>query len=323
MNARRTLTFTLCSALFASIQLLFPAATQAQDTSASAEQSLPTVREVLDAYLKATGAANLKDWNAIKSMTLKGKMQIPAAGLSGTMVVYKARPDFSKFEIDLPGMGKSLQGFNGKVGWSMDPARGPSLMSGDQLQLTEREADFDADFNAMEYYDEIKVVGTSEFNGNECYELTFKKGDLTETRYYNTKTHFLDGSKGIYPTEMGKIPVTNLIEVYTKFKDFHIPTKIVMKMAGMDQVMTIESVTLNDVNPSAFDLPPAIKALAEKKTMTNTDGSSHTDSDHSSSSSSSSDSSKSSNSSSSNSNDGSRNSSSSSNSSSSGSRRGG
>ena len=42
-----------------------------------------------------------------------------------------------------------MQGYNGKVGWTMDLARGPSLMTGDMLQQTKREADFNADLNAI------------------------------------------------------------------------------------------------------------------------------------------------------------------------------
>jgi hypothetical protein len=139
----------------------------------------------------------------------------------------------------------------------------------------------------MEYYDEIKVVGFTEFNGQKCTEMTFKKGDLTETRFYNTKTHLLAGTKGIYPTEMGKIPVVTHISDYKNFKDpvtscqLLIPTKTAMQMMGMEQLLIFDSIEFNDVDPKVFDLPPAIKALAERKAATDSDSDSqsHSDSD--------------------------------------------
>ena len=102
----------------------------AQETQETKE-SLPTVKEVLKASIDAVGSPELLA--SYKSRTAIGTMSIPAMQLSGPMKVYAAEPNLMLVDITIPGVGKSVQGYNGTVAWQIDPARGPSLMEGDVL----------------------------------------------------------------------------------------------------------------------------------------------------------------------------------------------
>lgn len=232
---------------------------QAQD----AQTTLPSAKEVVTAFVDALGD---KDMLAKQtSRKISGTMSIPAMQMSGPMVIYAAEPNFFKVDITIPGMGKSLQGFNGKIGWQIDVSRGPSLMKGDVLDMFKREADFHAEENILKYYDEVKVLGEVEFNDQPCFELNFKKGEREESRYYNRKTHLLEGSKGVYPTELGNIPIRTITSNYKDFHGIKVATRTAMEMVsmGIEQVLEITAVSINDVDPSVFDLPPAIQALAD------------------------------------------------------------
>ena len=225
--------------------------------------TLPSVEEVLNAYVDAIG--DKETMAKQKSRKISGTMSIPAMQMSGPMIIYAAEPNFFRVDITIPGMGKNLQGYNGKIGWQIDVSRGPLLMKGDVLEQFMREADFHAEENILKYYDEAKVIGEVEFNGQPCFELSFKKGDRDESRYYNRTTHLLAGSKGVYPTELGDIPVRTVISNYKVFHGMKVATRTAMEMVsmGIEQVLEITAVSINDIDPSVFDLPPAIQALAD------------------------------------------------------------
>lgn len=245
------------ASLILAVSFAIPAS-HAQD----AKTKLPSVEEVITAFVNATSTPELRAKQT--SRTIMGTMSIPSMQLSGPMVVYAAHPNFILVDITIPGMGKSLQGFNGTVGWQIDPSRGPSLLEGDLLEQFMREADFNAEENFAKHFDSVKVVGETEFNGQPCFELLFQKGERKETRYYNRTTHLLEGSKGNYPTPMGDIPVQTTISEYKTFEGLKVATKtsIHMTSVGIEQILVISSVSFNDVDLAVFELPPAIKALA-------------------------------------------------------------
>ena len=138
-------------------------------------------------------------------------------------------------------------------------------MTGEMLDMVKQESNFKAELpeSIMKHYDSLEVVGTSEFNGQMCYELKMVKGEQETTRYYNVKTHLMEGAKSIAPTPMGNIPTTTILTDYKKFGELMMATKNAMSMMGTEQILTIKDVKFNTVDPSVYALPPAIKALAE------------------------------------------------------------
>ena len=243
------------------------------------EAPLPTAQQVIDAYIKAIGGE--KAMKAQKSRMLSGTMSIPSMAMEGPMVIYQARPNLMMLEISLPGMGKSLQGFNGKVGWSVDAMRGPSLMTGDMLNEFKRDADFDSEMNLFKVFDEVKVVGREDFEGTPCIKMFLKKGEMEQHRFYDEKTHLLLGSKAKVPTQMGKVDAVTSTTDYKTFDGLKIATRTSIELMGMKQVMVVDKVVIDKVEPDVFKLPPAIKALAdaeekkaeEKKTTETSSGS--------------------------------------------------
>lgn len=225
------------------------------------ETPLPTAQEVIDGFIKAVGGE--KAIKAQKSRMLSGTMSIPAMAMEGPMVIYQARPNLMMLEINLPGMGKSLQGFNGKVGWSVDPMRGPSLMTGEMLTEFKRDADFDSELNLFKIFDEVKVVGREDFNGTPCIKMLLKKGEMEQHRFFDEKTNLLIGSKAKVPTQMGKVDAVTITSDYKDFDGLKIATKTSIELMGMKQVMTVEKVVIDKVEPGVFKLPPAIQALAD------------------------------------------------------------
>ena len=64
--------------------------------------------------------------------------------------------------------------------------------------------------------------------------------------------------------DIGSMLVTSTASDYKKFGDLLMATKTIQKVAGIQQVMTIDSVEYNKVPDSEFELPTAIKALVNQ-----------------------------------------------------------
>ncbi len=60
--------------------------------------------------------------------TIDGKLHIKAMGIEGNLHIIAAVPNKIKTTIELGQYGKSLSGYDGTVGWSMDPMSGNMIL---------------------------------------------------------------------------------------------------------------------------------------------------------------------------------------------------
>src|SRR5262245_41079508 len=107
---------------------------------AKASSSLPPAKEVIAKYVTAMGGKEA----VVKytSTHVKGRSELPAQGIKGTLEVFAAKPDKLKVKVDLPGIGQAIYGYDGKVGWSIDPILGPMVMDGKRLDQLKKEANY-------------------------------------------------------------------------------------------------------------------------------------------------------------------------------------
>jgi hypothetical protein len=60
---------------------------------------------------------------------------------------------------------------------------------------------------------------------------------------------------------LGKIQVETVLSDYRDFGGLKVPVKTELSMMGQKQVLAIESVTYDAIDPKVFELPAAVKAL--------------------------------------------------------------
>ncbi|MBC03834.1 MAG: hypothetical protein CMJ34_11120 [Phycisphaerae bacterium] len=259
---------TSISTTLAAILLITPigAIATAQDSTtdpAGTAEVLPTPQQVVDRMVEFNGGDKaIKD---AKPVMTTGTFSVPQAQMTGKMTTWSAPPNLMRVDIQIPGLGTTMSGFNGTVGWTLDPTRGPSLMEGDMLDEIRREADPTSILNLLEDFKESKVVGRVTFEGVECLQLQLKQGKTVKDMFVEEKTGRLVGVKAVMPTPMGELPTTSVIEKWITIGPRKVPSRTVIKMMGMEQVMQIDKVVTDSFNPDVFDLPPAIKALADAK----------------------------------------------------------
>ena len=232
---------------------------------ARAADDLPKADSILDKYVEVTGgkAAYQKHHSEIS----KGSLSMAAMGLKGEVTSYRVEPDKSLTEIDLGGMGKSREGSDGTVFWSLSSMMGPHVKEGPEKAQAELSAHFNAELNWRDVFKDAKTVGTDSVDGKECYKVQLTPADGSPiTQCYDKESGLMVKMTMTAQTPMGEQVVDSLTGDYRKEGDVLMPHKIKQSLAGTEILITIDTVTFNaDIPADKFAVPDEIKALATKK----------------------------------------------------------
>ena len=224
---------------------------------------LPPAKEIIAKYIKATGGEQARRKHA--SSHSKGTMSMPAMGMSGTLEAFAAKPNRMLIKVDMPGMGVLSEGFDGKVGWSIQPMMGPSIKEGVELEQRRIGADYYGEIRKDKLYKSMETVDLTEFEGKKCYKIKLvpEKGPPV-FEFYEVQSGLRRGSQLTAITPMGDMPLTNVESEYKKMGDLLVATKNVQKIMMQEIVIEIESIEFDKVDDAVFKLPPEIETLANE-----------------------------------------------------------
>jgi hypothetical protein len=252
----------LSASLFAQAPANAPASVPAKapvKAPATGGAVLPSARTIVDRHIKAIGgrAAIL----AHTSMHATGTMSVPASGISGPIDVYSLAPDRLLVKASVSGVGEITDGYDGVHAWSINPMTGPTLKTGKEFEQTKLDADFYGELRDPKKYT-MKTLGKETFDGRECYKVSVKRTDGSEDiDFYDVATGLRAGSINTRETLMGTVTVSNTEGGYKQFGKLTQATVLVQKVMGIEQKITLETVEYDNVAPSVFEPPAAIKAL--------------------------------------------------------------
>lgn len=221
--------------------------------------TLPSAEEIFAKAIAASGGADLIRMQTSRTQT--GAIEMPAQSLKGTIVTKSVDPNMLLIETEIPGFGKIRQGVNGTTGWTIDPMRGASIMSPEEISRVLRESSIAAELNPAMGCDAPTVEGKITFAGAPCYQVKLKCGKDESTRFYNIESGHMIGSSGKVNTQMGEIEVTTTYKNFEAFSGRTIAKVQDNSMMGQTQVLTINAVEFTPIDPAVFALPPEIQAL--------------------------------------------------------------
>ena len=228
----------------------------------AAPPPLPPAKDIMARHIKAIGGREAL--LARSSSRATGKIEMPASGVAGTFVMYAAKPDRTLITISLPGVGEIQEGFDGTIGWSMNPLTGPTLVQGVQLEQRKLDSDFFSGLDPEKRYQSITTVEQTTFDGRECYKVRLVRKDGGEDfQFYDVKTGLRAGGIVTRETPMGSMTATSTESDYKPFGGVLQPTKLTNTAMNLQQVMTFETFEYDKVDPSVFALPDPIKALVK------------------------------------------------------------
>lgn len=183
--------------------LLLASLALAVATPARAAQDAPTVNSVLEKFVKASGGKAALE--KISSRTIKGKLESQMIPLAADWRFYAKSPDKQLVEVDIPGLGKSEDAFDGQVAWSKSAA-GLRAKTGDELAKAKRDAQFMRELNFKTIFPNLICKGTQKLEGEEVNVLEFKAaGDSKETFYFGKNTGLLLRQDSEFSTIQGKV----------------------------------------------------------------------------------------------------------------------
>ena len=220
---------------------------------------LPTASDIFTKSIEAIGgeAAIRKH----TSMVTKGTLSMPAAGMSGKLEIITLAPNKILTLMEFAGVGKITQGFDGTVGWSMNPMQGPSLIEGSMLEELKKSSDMYKDLDPSKIWSKAETKGAVNFGGVPCYEIAVTGGPGDGALYYEIQTGLTRGMMLTVESPMGKMPSTTMMSDYKEFDGVKIATRTDVEAMNMKQILVVDSVDYKSIDPAIFNLPPEIKAL--------------------------------------------------------------
>ena len=248
--------------LILALVMLAPAQTTPPAPKKSAPSSprgaaLPDGKTILAKSAEATGGIDAK--NSIKTQKLAGKMKMPDAGISGTIIVYRSQRGETYEVMELPGAGKIEVGNNGEVEWERSTLTGPKVRRVGKSPTDLLEPD-PTDLALAERFSKIETDGVATVNGKPCFTVHLWPNGSTvmQTACYDRET-FL-------PVQLqtnGKMPVKLTLGDYRSVGPSKMPFLIETETMGKTVRLEVETITLNEpLPPEATDLPDDIEKLA-------------------------------------------------------------
>ena len=228
--------------------------------AAQADAKLPPAREIIDRHIREVGGRDAILSHS--SMRIVGTASMPAAGLSGKLEIYHAKPNKFLQRVSFAGLGDLEEGFDGKVGWTTSALTGPILFEGKQLEERAFDAEFYDELKTAERYTSITTLERTTFEERPVYKIRLvKKTGGEDVEFYDIETGLKAGGMATRESPMGPMQGTTAYSDYRKFGVLRQPSTLKMTTLNVQMVMTIAALEYDTVDPAIFTPPPQIKAL--------------------------------------------------------------
>ncbi len=222
-------------------------------------KDLPAAAEIFKRSVAAIGGEDAVRRHGC--MRVKGRLAAKAMGMEGPMQILMLAPNRYLTTIDMGGVGRMEQGFDGTVGWSKNGVMGTQLIQGKALEELRRSADFFKDADPGRLWSSATTVGVTDFAGHRCHEVAVK-GDMGEgSLFFDVDGGLQRGMRLSVETPMGKMPTTTRYLEHKTFDGLRVATLSEIEAMGAVQTMTVDSVDFDPIDPKLFEQPADVKAL--------------------------------------------------------------
>jgi hypothetical protein len=242
-----------------------PAAAPATKPAAPAA-ALPTAEELLAKELAARGGKEA--FEAVKQMTSTSTMEFVGVGLKGTSVSRMSDAGKVVTTVTLEGLGAISTGYDGTVGWSVDPTMGPRLLEGKELEQLRMDSSLARQTSIASLFEKATVVGETTWADKPAYEIELTSKERSATIFIDKASSLITGMKMSMDTIRGSVPAKTTVLEFRAFDGpkgkVTLPAKTEMVAMGVTTLVTVEAMSFDPIAETEFALPPAIKALADE-----------------------------------------------------------
>lgn len=218
--------------------------------------ALPSVDQVLDKYVQSLGGKAAIE--KLSSRVSKGTFEA-SQGVSGEIQFFSKAPNKTTLVVDLSGLGQIRQGFDGTVGWADNPQTGPREMTGQELLVTKRGAEFYQALKLRALYPKMAVRGKQKVGEHEAYLIEADPGDGSLRRmYFDTATGLLVRNEIERDTGQGRGTFETELDDYKEVDGVRLPFTVRQSNPGVSFTIKITEVQHNvPIDDSKFAKPAA------------------------------------------------------------------
>lgn len=226
--------------------------------AATTKEAAPTVKSILDNYVKAVGgeAAIRKQ----RSRVSTGTVEITAMGAKGAVEISQKAPNKMSVEMNLAGLGAIREGFDGTTAWAQDPFTGLREKSGAELVATKRDASFYRDVEMAKVYPKMVLKGTEKVGARDAYviEATPPEGVTPDKFYFDKENFLIVRLDMLRESPQGTIPVQAYLDDYRAVDGVKMPFLMRQAVAGTDIIIRLTGVRHDaPIDDAKFSKPAA------------------------------------------------------------------
>ncbi len=226
--------------------------------SEAAEKALPTLDQL--AELRHT-KQRLAAFRGAGALRLKGKMRMAQAGLSGTVTWLSSGLENFYADTDFGRFGRMEQAVHGDRAWEASTIYPFREYAGKYLEQAKLSHPASLFGDWREFYDQVKVLRSAEFEGKEVYLVQVQHGELPPGKLYVEAAtgDVLKAEMVMLEPNLGvALPMETLFEDYREVGGLRLPFRIVSSTdATGRQIVEFDSVELGvEVAEDAFVLSP-------------------------------------------------------------------
>ncbi|HVW07122.1 MAG TPA: hypothetical protein VHC90_00990 [Bryobacteraceae bacterium] len=226
---------------------------------------VPSGETLIQRCIDKEGGAKAMD--RAQTVVMSGTVEIVGRNIAGPFEIDQ-QGEKSYTKVDLPGIGKVEEGFDGTTAWESNLLQGTRIKEGDELEATRRASRVSILGDWKDYYKSAITKGEADVNGKPAWqvEMTPTKGSSVEEFYFDRESGLLVKMTQTLPTSLGDIPVEMGLGDYRPIDGILTPFTMSQSAMGQNMAFHIDKVSYSAKIPSAtFDLPPAVKELMAKK----------------------------------------------------------
>jgi hypothetical protein len=175
--------------------------------------ALPTIDQVLDKYIAGSGGRAAIE--KVTSFRAQGTIQITDAGISGTIELLQKAPDKACTTVELGGIGRQREVFDGTIGWSEDSQNGVRQKSGVELAEAKRGATFGRELKMKSIYQTLTVKAREKVGARDAIVVEAVPAEGSPTRL------FFDAESGLLLRQVGtRVTPQGPLDVEVTFEDY-------------------------------------------------------------------------------------------------------
>ena len=230
----------------------------------AAAKDLPAPAEVFERYLKATGVDPANPPAAPGAMHMVADLSMPAQGMGGTVETWTVGSNMLT-KMSISGIGELQMGLYEGVGWASDNLEGPRLLEGEERDQLLFDANPRGDLDWATRYTAVEVTAVAPYAEEDCFVVKATKpwGDV-RTLYFSQESGLLVGYEERVKMNLGSLNVSTQLSNYREIEGMLTATVFTSKTMGIEQVITLVSLTTSPTELPSMAPPPEIQALIDE-----------------------------------------------------------